>query len=359
MTGGACSADAWRKGDAMNRDAGSDVLKVADEVDQEVVSLAIDSLRLDSSPRVVGVNSDHVQLLADTGSVPPPIIVHRLTMRVIDGVHRVRAAQLLGLQEIAARFYDGEESDAFVLAVTLNAAHGLPLSLADRTAAAARIVSTHPHWSDRRIATVTGLSGATVGAVRGRASDQNAQSNARVGRDGRARPVSTVEGRMRASKLLTNRPELSLREIAKLAGVAPSTVRDVRQRLAQGENPVPLRQRAAVAAEGRKGSGEQRPSGALASTVSRRDSAMDRASALQRLRNDPSLRFNEAGRALLRWLDQHPMEQTGLGRIVDYVPAHWAGSVAELIRGNAEAWTEFALELEQRAAAMDKETRTG
>ncbi|WP_368858328.1 ParB/RepB/Spo0J family partition protein [Nocardia alni] len=61
----------------------------------------------------------------------PPIIVHRESWHVIDGVHRVRAAQLRGDSTILARLFDGGEADAFVLAVTSNTRHGLPLSSAD------------------------------------------------------------------------------------------------------------------------------------------------------------------------------------------------------------------------------------
>ncbi|MFD0433138.1 ParB N-terminal domain-containing protein, partial [Streptomyces chartreusis] len=92
----------------------------------------------------------------------PPIIVHRDSMRVIDGLHRLRAAQLRGHSTIAVTFYDGTEADAFVLAVESNVRHGLPLSLPDRKRAAVRIIATHPQWSDRKIASVTGISPATV-----------------------------------------------------------------------------------------------------------------------------------------------------------------------------------------------------
>jgi hypothetical protein len=44
-------------------------------------------------------------------------------------------------------------------------AHGLPLTLADRLAAAARIVTACPYWSDRAVAAVAGLSPKTVTAV--------------------------------------------------------------------------------------------------------------------------------------------------------------------------------------------------
>ncbi|WP_220378005.1 hypothetical protein [Streptomyces inhibens] len=48
--------------------------------------------------------------------------------------------------EIGVKFFDGSEKDAFVLAVESNVHHGLPLTLSDRTAAARRIVKSHPEW---------------------------------------------------------------------------------------------------------------------------------------------------------------------------------------------------------------------
>ena len=50
------------------------------------------------------------------------------TMWVIDGIHRVHAAVMQGDEEIAGKIYRGTEHDAFVIAVRINIAHGLPLS---------------------------------------------------------------------------------------------------------------------------------------------------------------------------------------------------------------------------------------
>lgn len=317
--------------------------------------IAIDELRLAGSPRLNGEDAEHVRLLAESAGRFPPILVHRATMTVIDGAHRVRAAMLLGLTEIEASFYDGAEKDGFVLAVTLNAAHGLPLTLADRRAAAGRIMQSHAQWSDRRIARITGLSGATVGAVRKRSTAQNGQSNTRVGRDGRARPVHAASGRARASELITERPDLSLRQIARMAEVAPSTVLDVRKRLKAGEDPLPPRQRDA---EATRASAAPPPIRAI-DAVPRSRERVGRDSVLQSLRNDPSLRFNEAGRGLLRWLAQRPSEDGELARTAQHVPDHCAATLAELIRGNVERWAQFAEVLEQRAASLGERSSAG
>jgi ParB-like chromosome segregation protein Spo0J len=155
----------------------------------EFVDLPICDLLPADSPRSKAEDSHHVKVLAETAAVLPPILVHRSTMRVIDGMHRLRAAELRGARTIAARLLDCTQQEAFIIAVKANVAHGLPLSLADRKAAAARVLAAMPQWSDRAIASVSGLSHKTVGAIRRRATGEIPQSGARLGRDGRLRVV--------------------------------------------------------------------------------------------------------------------------------------------------------------------------
>ena len=117
-----------------------------------IVVLSLNSLVLNESPRQSGESVDHVEVLAESEAQLPPIVVHGQSMRVIDGMHRIRAAVLRGEEKIEARIYHGTEDDSFVLAVQLNIAHGLPLTRADRIAAAVRIMGSHPQWSNRMIA---------------------------------------------------------------------------------------------------------------------------------------------------------------------------------------------------------------
>ncbi|MFR9729806.1 ParB/RepB/Spo0J family partition protein [Saccharopolyspora sp. MS10] len=309
----------------------------------ETATMPIAALTPAEQLRVAGVNHHHVRALAEVKAALPPILVHRSTKRVIDGMHRLRAAEARGLREIEVRFYDGATEDAFVLAVEANVAHGLPLSLRDRTAAATRIISGHPEWSDRKIASVTGLAATTVGAIRRRSSECAAQVTSRVGRDGRARPLNGVAGRMLASELMRDRPDASLREIAKAAGISPSTAHDVRERLRGGKNPVPARLREAA----REETAEER--GGPGSTGGRdlpQAQAADRSTILGALKRDPSLRFTESGRALLRWLDAHTSGVEEWTELFDNVPAHCRGVVAELARGACHSWHEFAERLE-------------
>ncbi|WP_245821752.1 streptomycin biosynthesis protein [Lentzea waywayandensis] len=256
---------------------------------------------------------EHIRVLARTNIAMPPIIVHRRTMCVIDGVQRVRAAELSARDHIEARFFDGDENDAFVLAVEANTANGLPLSVADRKAAATRIVGTHPMRSDRWIASVSGLTASTVGEIRRRSTVEGTRSNTRIGRDGRRRPLDGAEGRRLAGELMHADPDRSLREIARAAGIAPSTVLDVRNRISRGEDPVPARK------------AREEP---------------DPVAILRTLCKDPSLRLTEAGRALLRWLDTHTVTGQAVPPVTD-VPAHCVDAIAALARHNARYWAAF------------------
>ncbi|MDT3400335.1 ParB/RepB/Spo0J family partition protein [Streptomyces sp. B1866] len=177
----------------------------------------IDELKDADSPRLDGEDLDHIRVLMETET--PPILVHRQTMRVIDGMHRLRAAKLNGKPKIEVEFFDGSETDAFLRAVEANTAHGLPLAMADRKSAARRIIRSHPDLSNREIARCAGLSDKTVAAIR-RSSPDIPQLNVRKGADGRARPLAASEGRLRAAKVIAERPEATLREVAREAGIS-------------------------------------------------------------------------------------------------------------------------------------------
>ncbi|MCT2581953.1 ParB/RepB/Spo0J family partition protein [Actinophytocola gossypii] len=279
-------------------------------------------LRVAGSPRSTGVDERHVRALAEVIDSVPPILVHRGTLRVLDGVHRVHAARSLGRTAVRAQLLDGADADVFVAAVRANTTHGLPLSLGDRKAAATTILRSHPHWSDRLIADVVGLSPKTVGAARTTACA------VRTGRDGRARPTDAAERRRRAAALLREDPALSLRQVAGLAGISPETARSVKARLARGADPV-----------GRCGPSGPRhvpPPGP------------DLITRVRRLRADPSLRFTEPGRALLRLLELHAAGDGRWESLADGVPAHCGPVVAAVAVEIAHAWRTFAEQLERR-----------
>jgi ParB-like chromosome segregation protein Spo0J len=307
------------------------------------VEVEIGSLSLSGSPRLAGESLEHIHVLAAARNPLPPITVHRPTMRVIDGRHRLKAARLRGESRIAARFFDGDDAAAFVLSVKLNVTHGLPLALADRKRAAERIIVAHSQWSDRRVASVTGIAPGTVGDIRRRLVGAPAAEGRRLGQDGRMRPVDGAAGRLRAGELLAENPDLSLRQVARAAGISPETARDVRNRLGNGEDPLPRRQ--AAPDEERTTGGElgalrlARPTQRTRPDVA---PASDHAVLIKRLMADPALRFSETGRNLLRLLALHTLRKEEWEAIISNVPPHCSDIVADLARQFADLWSEFA-----------------
>lgn len=307
----------------------------------EVVPCA--SLKAADSPRLDGESIDHITVLAQASVHWPPIIVHRQTMRVIDGMHRLRAAQLRGDQSIEVKFFDGDADEAFIAAVRANITHGLPLTLADRKAAAQRILGCQPHRSDRWIGQATGLAAGTVAAIRRRAGPAGVQGRSRLGRDGRMRPLDAAAGRLRAQREIRARPDASLREIANAAEISQATAKDVRDRLRRGDDPGPPAERKdrngkrATAGEPRiDDGGSEKSPGA--------DRSLDWT--LQRLMRDPSLRYSEPGRRLLRTLELHARGPSAVEKLIDAVPAHCGYLVARLVRQSAQQWLKLADALE-------------
>jgi ParB-like chromosome segregation protein Spo0J len=320
-----------------------------------VIEVAIDALMLTGSPRHAGENSEHVEALSTASGPLPPIVVHRPSMRVIDGAHRVRAALRRGEKTIAARFFEGPDADAFVLSVVLNIAHGLPLARPDRKRAAERIIRTHPLWSDRRVASVTGISPGTVAGIRKRCGTAAEAGAGRIGQDGRVRPLDGSAGRRLAGQLLLESPHLSLRQVAKVAAISPETVRDVRNRLRAGLDLAPAgRSRGGPTGEkppaGPQSSAKPVPGPAVVGTRRRSEPLPDRAEIVNRLKADPSLRYTETGRNLLRLLSLHTLWTEDWEKITTGLPPHCSGAVAGLAQQFADLWAELATRVGRDAA---------
>ncbi|MET9467336.1 hypothetical protein ABZY44_21520 [Streptomyces sp. NPDC006544] len=316
-----------------------------------VERVPIDLLGPSDSPRGGACDENHVLALVGSGREFEALLVHRPTMRVIDGMHRLSAARLRGHDTVAVRFFDGSAADAYVLSVQLNVRHGLPLSRAERRTAAERILRTHPHWSDRAIAERTGLSGKTVGKLRGRVSAEIPQPHTRVGRDGTARPVSSLDGRLRAAHLIATDPTASLRELARRSGLSTATVRDVRDRLRRGEPPAPERGRGAEGPH-RGAPGSAPAAGTRAAPHARPgarpgedggEAGPDRvAAAVRNLLKDPSLKGSEPGRQLLRALLATELTLLQWQRIAAVLPEHCAPLVRTVAAQRAAAWKALA-----------------
>ncbi len=318
--------------------------QLGDVAGRNVVAVPILRLRAGDSPRLDGEDKAHIARLAEAEAELPPILVDRRTMRVIDGMHRLLAASLNGQETVDVVFFQGSPAEAFLRAVEANVAHGLPLSQADRRAAATRIVASHPQLSDRAIGHSTGLAAKTVAAIR-RSADA-VQLNARVGRDGRLRPLDGATGRRAAAEALAANPGASLREVARCAGVSPATARDVRQRLERGEAPtLSPRGPSRPAADRSRPLRPPEPGSAPATSSA--------PLAVEKLLRDPSLRHNQHGRQLLRLLQLNAAGAQDWPGVVDSVPPHCAAIVGQLARHYAQKWLDFAQELDQRARITD------
>ncbi|WP_329324774.1 ParB/RepB/Spo0J family partition protein [Streptomyces luteogriseus] len=311
----------------------------------EITRVPISRILVVGSLRTVGEDPRHINALAEVCSELPPIVIHRKTMTVIDGVHRLRAVENSGATHISAVLFNGDEREAFVLAVKLNSNHGLPLSLADRKAAALHMLADFPEWSNRRLAGVVGLSDKTVAALRRRSGAELPHPPAvRLGRDGVAYPLAASEGRSRAQVYLAAHPDASAQEVARAAGISLTTAKDARKRAraVPGEpsttaqpNDGPVRA-CGAGHPARVKPPRAQPAGA------------DLALAVRRLRADPSLRFTEVGRKLLRTLDPTAAQPHDWAAMASSIPIHCAPLIAELARHHAESWQLLADSLTER-----------
>lgn len=305
----------------------------------------------------------------------PPVLVHRPTMRVVDGMHRIGAATLKGLEMVEVRFFEGAEDQVFLQSVSANISNGLPLSVADRKTAAQRILASHPSLSDRAVATHVGLDAKTVAGVRVCSAAGSPPLNIRTGADGRAHPLDRTAERIHAAALLTQDPALSLRTVVERTGLSLGTAHDVRRRLLRGEDPVPQSRQGTVPAA-RQGPAQE-PAQTPDSPAPAPDPAAQAAvraprtpfsprsrapmDTLRKLANDPSLRHTDSGREFVRWLHTRFIVDEAWRKRADAVPPHCVDSMAELAQHCSDAWRRFAEDLVSRrhtGSAGIQETRT-
>lgn len=304
-----------------------------------ISDVAIESIEFGDGPRLAGENTDYIKLLADIETELPPVIVNRNTMQIIDGRHRVRAAQMRGDKTISAELIEANDDDSFILGVEYNIAHGLPLSSCDRKAAATRILYSHPHWSDRAIARASGLSARTVASLRRRSTADLQQLNDRVGQDGRVRPVDINARRAQAAKILADNPTAPLREVAKAAGVSLGTAHDVSKNVRRAQDD--------VRKSSTQGTDNADPDRTLRGRVKRlRHQGRCLESSLQILSHDPSIRYSQSGRQILTWLRTHSIQRDEWNSILDGIPPHLVEIVVGMARDSAAEWCEFAKRLE-------------
>src|ERR1700730_6804239 len=118
----------------------------AGEGDTSIVEFTVTLLRPGLSPRSEQLCERHVALLVEVRGQWPPVVVRRSDLTVVDGHHRVEAARRLGMASISGVFFNGSDEDAYLESVRRNVEHGLPLSIEERKAAAARIFVRNANW---------------------------------------------------------------------------------------------------------------------------------------------------------------------------------------------------------------------
>jgi AraC-like DNA-binding protein len=277
---------------------------------------------VDDFVRCGGEDTSHTRALLALSSEWPPIYLHRQSMVVVDGMHRVCAARRRGDSEILVCFLSGPLADAFILGVRANTGYGKPLTLAERERSATRILETHSHWSDGAIAEACGVSSKTVAALR-RSTQENPELNRRrIGRDGKSRPVDPTENRRRAAQLLQESPQASLREIARQAELSPATVKSVRDRL----------QRDAA-----------HPSAPSAGAP-----IGDESGARPAIAEDAAVQSTERGAAFATWFESRLVTTQDWQEFVGVIPVSRIYVIADQARACAEAWRSFAEALEAR-----------
>jgi hypothetical protein len=131
---------------------------------------------------------------------------------------------------------------------------------------------------------------------------------------------------------------MPLRQVAAAAGISPSTALDVRDRVRDGRDPVPAKLR----------DGHRRRRKRPAPEATAPEPGVNWELELNRLRLDPSLRYTDTGRVLLRLLDARLLSTDERALLATGIPSHCSTTVANLARVLGAAWQQLALDLEQR-----------
>ena len=138
------------------------------------LAFKIASIRLDGGTQTragkdPGTVQDYRAALLDGATFPPVVIFQDGPNNwLADGFHRVEAATLAGLVEIAADVRQGTARDARLFGLGANKTHGLRLTNADKRAAVAGILddTEWASWSDHAIARQVGVSQPFVSKMR-------------------------------------------------------------------------------------------------------------------------------------------------------------------------------------------------
>ena len=159
-------------------------------------------LRLDEAiqPRAaldLAVVDEYAAAMAAGAEFPPVVIFDDGAVRwLVDGFHRVKAAERLGTKTLPSEIHKGSKRDATLYAVSANQTHGLRRTNADKRKVV--LVMLHDgqwkRWSDREIARRCGVTHPFVESLRKEASGNGYQMESKrtVERNGQTYEMNTA-----------------------------------------------------------------------------------------------------------------------------------------------------------------------
>lgn len=135
----------------------------------------ITAIRLDGGTQARAASDtaaiqDYARAMGEGATFPPVVLFQDgPDLWLADGFHRVAAAHLAGLEEIAADIQPGTRRDALLFSVGSNQTHGVRRTNADKRSSVAHILDDAEwcQWSDREIARRAGVSNVLVSKMRG------------------------------------------------------------------------------------------------------------------------------------------------------------------------------------------------
>jgi hypothetical protein len=96
-----------------------------------------------------GTNVNNLKDAYEEGADIPPVTIWKDgdSSFLIEGFHRFRAAQLVGLKELPVQYFKGSRAEAMAYAFRVNSTHGLLLSRTDRVKYLKRLLDIEPYKS--------------------------------------------------------------------------------------------------------------------------------------------------------------------------------------------------------------------
>jgi len=113
---------------------------------------------------------EYAAVYAEKGAagLPPLVVVHDgATIRLVDGFHRLHALRRTGIPSVRCVVHEGDRAAARWMACSMNAAHGIQRSNADKRLAVKAAIAIKPGLPDHAIAAHCSVSANLVASVRG------------------------------------------------------------------------------------------------------------------------------------------------------------------------------------------------